>query len=697
MKKWIIILLLFPLLICAQKVYKRDLGRDVKDLMADSANAIITDTLNYKVNRVFNVLGYGATGNGTTDDLPAIQNCLDAATLKGGTVVIPYSSNDVYLIDGTLSIGGNTHLLIGDSVTIKSAANSDTFLVINSDIVNGNNNIIIEGGIFDGNNANVARQDGGAWSPGWNGIMIWLQDIADLTIRDVTLRNPESFGIIMSEINYFTVENIRFDYDNVQNNMDGIHVNGNVENGVFRNLQGNTYDDLLALNADDSWYAHQGYIKNILVDGIYAPAGYRAVRLRSGASAGLIDDVTIQNIYGNYEYEAVFISTYETNGTGNIGSVTIKNVTSESDSGNNIIMIDSYCKSVSIDGVEYNHTGDSDAIIQVDPNVHIENLSIKNITVIDSVDAATGIVVLELYGINTNVLLENVNYHSLIDTASRGTMVNIREQTENLTVKGIRGNWISKIVNFAADNRDVEQLTISNIQVDSALSKVVDLNTNCDIKTLNIDNINCSGLIQGSLRIINFAKLSSIEYINMSNMNLYGDVQYIAYVDSGCVIKDININNLNVYSTKTNLFQVCYTYSPIGHLNISNANVYKFHDFTTDIGVDGNFGTISLNNVYAEAYNTNSKVFNFKNNDTTAIIQTNNLVISGTTNYLSITAGKDIRLKTWDFQYDATDTNIVPTEGDFMIHNGDSTLTKGPVWFDGTNFVSLIDSTIVAK
>ena len=50
---------------------------------------------------VFNVRGYGATGNGTTDDTTAIQAAITAAEVSGGVVEFPAGN---YLISSTLTI-----------------------------------------------------------------------------------------------------------------------------------------------------------------------------------------------------------------------------------------------------------------------------------------------------------------------------------------------------------------------------------------------------------------------------------------------------------------------------------------------------------------------------------------------------------------------------------------------------------------
>ncbi|MCZ8519305.1 MULTISPECIES: right-handed parallel beta-helix repeat-containing protein [Paenibacillus] len=69
---------------------------------------------------VYNVMKYGAVGNGATNDQPAIQKAIDACTKAGGgTVYLPAGT---YLITSRLFIGGNT-ILKGNAKVVKPDSN----------------------------------------------------------------------------------------------------------------------------------------------------------------------------------------------------------------------------------------------------------------------------------------------------------------------------------------------------------------------------------------------------------------------------------------------------------------------------------------------------------------------------------------------------------------------------------------------
>ena len=83
----------------------------------DLIDAHLNDYAKYVAQPIYNVKGYGAKGDGTTDDATAIQSAIDAAGASGGgTVYIPKGT---YLIGTTLNLPSNVHVLgEGKDVTI---------------------------------------------------------------------------------------------------------------------------------------------------------------------------------------------------------------------------------------------------------------------------------------------------------------------------------------------------------------------------------------------------------------------------------------------------------------------------------------------------------------------------------------------------------------------------------------------------
>ena len=137
----------------------------INEAQATATGSTTPRSLADRFAKVFNVLDYGAAGNGTTDDKASIQSAIDAAeTAGGGVVLVPYSSAG-YLISGSLQmkskvtlkgessasnwIGWSTALASGNF--IKLAANANTPMVT---VGSGVDLWAIHNLKFDGNGSN---------------------------------------------------------------------------------------------------------------------------------------------------------------------------------------------------------------------------------------------------------------------------------------------------------------------------------------------------------------------------------------------------------------------------------------------------------------------------------------------------------------------------------------------------------------
>ena len=130
---------------------------------------------------------------------------------------------------------------------------------------------------------------------------------------------------------HFTISDIVFDYQTVNPiaaNMDGIHLDGYCRFGRISNLHGKTYDDLIALNADDNENESPcfGPIEDVTIDGIYAEDCHSAVRILSSGSA--IRRISISNVHGTfYRYCVGFTKFFwRREGTGWFEAISLDNI-----------------------------------------------------------------------------------------------------------------------------------------------------------------------------------------------------------------------------------------------------------------------------------------------------------------------------------------------------------------------------------
>ncbi len=234
-----------------------------------------------------NVKQFGAAGDGRQDDAPAIQAALD----QGGEVTIPAGE---YRLGQTLLIGSQTRVLAAPEAIMRLAEGAGrharTFLITNRNRGNGNHDIHLSGGVWDGHAAANPRGEDGDLD-GYTGVAINFVRVRGLTVSDLTVRDPESFSIRLGEVTDFRIANILLDHQVIRPNQDGVHLGGYCHRGEVRGIRAVTpltpNDDMVALNADDdvervlNLGMRRGPITDITVADIDAEDAYTFVRLLS--------------------------------------------------------------------------------------------------------------------------------------------------------------------------------------------------------------------------------------------------------------------------------------------------------------------------------------------------------------------------------------------------------------------------------
>ncbi len=250
-------------------------------------------------------------GDGVQDDTAAIQKMLD----DGGTSVRLPKPEKSYLIAKTLILHSGQTLELDRCAVVRLADHADVPMLANADSKEGDRGVSVIGGIWDGNNAGQTPHD---FTPNVPydaarhiGVVMRFDNVKDLRLANLTLKDPESFAVQLGNIERFSVEDITFDYNLLRMNMDGIHLNGNCRQGRIANIKGMTNDDMIALNADDGAIAEmsRGPISDIVVDSIFAENGYTAVRLLSAGNP--VRRVRISNIFGSYRYNVVSFTQHQ--------------------------------------------------------------------------------------------------------------------------------------------------------------------------------------------------------------------------------------------------------------------------------------------------------------------------------------------------------------------------------------------------
>ncbi len=289
------------------------------------------------------IVNYGAKCDGLTDCAPAIN----AALKEESVIFIPQGR---WLIGNEILIPSHRKIKADEKAVIfcmddRFTGQNMRAAVTNSDYENGNEDITVEGGVWDGNNARNPRKDG--WRSGpCQGLLFSFFNVKNLTLKNMTVKNSESYHFRLGKAVDFIISDIIMSDDLFTPCQDGIHVGGGSANGVIKNIiatRGSTNDDLIAFNADDAnWYCHNrgmkdAPIKNMLVENVKAEDCWTAVRLLSVVSE--ISNVTVRNLTcgvremginldaTRYAGDIIFNPDEFPDGVGNLKNILFENIT----------------------------------------------------------------------------------------------------------------------------------------------------------------------------------------------------------------------------------------------------------------------------------------------------------------------------------------------------------------------------------
>ncbi|RTE54011.1 glycoside hydrolase family 28 protein [Arenibacter aquaticus] len=245
----------------------------------------------------FNVLDYGAKGDGTTLDTRAVQSAIDACTQNGGgRVLIPSGTTvligTIYLKDYVTLHVENGAVLLGSpnyqdysadthKNMYKNEPHMDRCLIFAKDA----RSIAIEGyGTIDGNGhqKNFTKANGG------RPMMVRFVNVTDIHLSYITLINPAAWTSAWLYCNNISVSGINI-ISRVNNNGDGLDFDGCTNVRVVNSNFDNS-DDSICLQASRP----DRPCKNITVSNCHFSTKWGGMRIGL-LSRGNIESVTVTN------------------------------------------------------------------------------------------------------------------------------------------------------------------------------------------------------------------------------------------------------------------------------------------------------------------------------------------------------------------------------------------------------------------
>lgn len=268
-----------------------------------------------------------------------------------------------YYVDGSLIIGSDTSVFADENAEIILVKGTKTLLIRNESVADGSRhkiaddapldrNITIIGGVWrEENTERLGYGKTGCYdeADSFHGVStcMLMSGVKGLTIKNVTFVSTAGFACQIGRVSDFRIENLRF----VRCFADGLHVGGDVKNGVIKNLSGHTEDDLIALNAydwDDS-SINFGCIENVTVDGVAGTgdkSAHKSLRIQpgvypypcGGTEDCYIKDLTVRGVSGVTTFKMYLQTPAYTKkpekpvGVGRLENITFEDITADTTS-----------------------------------------------------------------------------------------------------------------------------------------------------------------------------------------------------------------------------------------------------------------------------------------------------------------------------------------------------------------------------
>lgn len=218
---------------------------------------------------IYNILEYGAVGDGKTDCAAAIQKAIDVCSENGGRVLIPSGR----FLSGFLRLKSNVELYLEQgAVLVSDLSNSEAryflFACHEKNItISGNGTIDGQGRLrFVDDNADHGAHECPLYVTGNRPRTSYFEDIENLTVRNVTFYDAAFWTLHMAGCRNVMVDGIRILNNDRGPNNDGIDPDC-CKNVVIRNCIVESGDDSIVVKATKAMTEKYGACEHVVIQG----------------------------------------------------------------------------------------------------------------------------------------------------------------------------------------------------------------------------------------------------------------------------------------------------------------------------------------------------------------------------------------------------------------------------------------------
>lgn len=233
----------------------------------------------------YNVLDFGAVADGVINNAAAIQRAIDEATIRGGKVIIPSGR----FLSGTLTLKSNVELYLETGAVLISSLNPADILDFAKLFSDDNRETGWDGGCFlfacheenitIAGNGTIYGQgdkvffdddtDGGYHESPLNVVafrprLTFFEDVENLTIRDVTIRDAAFWTLHMAGCRHVMVNGVRILNDVRGANNDGIDPDS-CKDVIISNCYIEGGDDAIVVKSTKPMAERYGGCENIII------------------------------------------------------------------------------------------------------------------------------------------------------------------------------------------------------------------------------------------------------------------------------------------------------------------------------------------------------------------------------------------------------------------------------------------------